>query len=239
VDKVAYFTDCYVNYNDHELGFAVIKTLRHNNIDVILPKQLPAPVPAIMYGTIKTARADLAYSVKHLAEAVRKGYKIVCSEPSAAMCLKHELRFFLKGDDAKLVSANTYELMSYLSDLHKQNKLKSTAAKVTEQFAYHMPCHLCALGAEGVSIKLLDTLCGAVITDIDAGCCGLSGTFGMQTKNRDLSNQIGSQMAAALGATSAKYAMTECSACKMQIEHLSDKVVKHPIKILAAAYGLT
>ena len=101
-----------------------------------------------------------------------------------------------------------------------------------------MPCHLCALGAEGASIKLLDKLCGAAVTDINAGCCGLAGTFGMQAKNRDLSNQIGSQMAAALGAAKAKYAMTECSACKMQIEHLTDKIVKHPIKVLAEAYGL-
>ena len=82
IDKVAYFTDCYVNYNDHDLGFAVIKTLRHNNIDVIIPKQLPAPVPAMVYGNIKTARADLAYSVKHLAEAVRKAIR--SSAPSRA-----------------------------------------------------------------------------------------------------------------------------------------------------------
>jgi anaerobic glycerol-3-phosphate dehydrogenase C subunit len=243
VDKVAYFTDCYVNYNDHELGFAVLKTLRHNDIDVILPKQLPAPVPAMMYGTIKTARADLAYSIKHLAEAVRKGYKIVCSEPSAAMCLRHELRFFLKGDDAKLVSENTYELMSYLNDLYDQGKLKPTEQSKIQnpkskiKFAYHTPCHLCALGAEGVSIKLLSKLCGATITDINAGCCGLSGTFGMQAKNRDLSNQIGSQMAAALNEIQTSCAMTECSACKIQIEHLTDKTVKHPIEVLAQAYG--
>lgn len=245
VDKVAYFTDCYVNYNDHELGFAVLKTLRHNDIDVIIPKQLPAPVPAMMYGNIKTARADLAYSVKYLADAVRQGYKIICSEPSAAMCLKHELRFFLKGDDAKLVSQNTYELMSYLYDLYDQGKLKPVAAEFKIQnpkskieFAYHMPCHLCALGAEGVSIKLLDKLCGAAVTDINAGCCGLSGTFGMQAKNRELSNRIGSQMAAALNASKANCAMTECSACKMQIEHLTDKTVQHPIKVVAQAYGL-
>ena len=56
-----------------------------------------------------------------------------------------------------------------------------------------MPCHLCALGAEGVSIKLLDKLCGTAVTDINAGCCGLAGTFGMQAKNRDLSNQIASR----------------------------------------------
>ena len=101
-----------------------------------------------------------------------------------------------------------------------------------------MPCHLCALGAEGVSIKLLNTLCGMSVTDINAGCCGLSGTFGMQAKNRELSAKIGSNMADAFNKTKTKYAMTECSACKMQIEHLTGKIVRHPIKALAAAYGL-
>ncbi|MHC4520242.1 MAG: FAD-linked oxidase C-terminal domain-containing protein, partial [Planctomycetota bacterium] len=51
-DKVAYFLDSYANYNDHELGFAVLEVLRHNNIDVILPKQRPAPLPAIVYGDV-------------------------------------------------------------------------------------------------------------------------------------------------------------------------------------------
>jgi len=88
IDKVAYFVDTYANYNDHELGFAVLNVLRCNNIEVILPKQRPAPLPAIVYGDAATARRDLLYSVKHLAEAVRNGYKIVCSEPSAALCLK-------------------------------------------------------------------------------------------------------------------------------------------------------
>ena len=45
-------------------------------------------------------------------------------------------------------------------------------------------------------------------------------------------------MVTAIGAATANYVMTECSACKMQIEHLTDKIVKHPIKVLAHAYGL-
>ncbi|GAH62969.1 unnamed protein product, partial [marine sediment metagenome] len=91
IDKVAYFVDTYANYNDHELGFAVLDVLRTNGIEVILPKQLPAPLPAIVYGDVKTARRDLSYNVKYLAKAVRDGYKIICSEPSAALCLKSEL----------------------------------------------------------------------------------------------------------------------------------------------------
>ena len=233
-DKVAYFVDTYANYNDHELGFAVLEVLRHNNIDVILPNQLPAPLPAIVYGDVSRAKKDLTYTVRHLAKAVRDGYKIVCSEPSAALCLSQELRHFVAGEDAKLVSENTHELMDYLLDLHQQGKLKAPAKPMQEEFIYHLPCHLCAIGNETASIRLLQELCGAKVTDIKAGCCGIAGTFGMQKKNYDLSSRIATRLKETLEKSPAGKVLTECAACKMQIEHLSGRVVSHPIKILAA-----
>ncbi|MEE9369978.1 MAG: anaerobic glycerol-3-phosphate dehydrogenase subunit C [Sedimentisphaerales bacterium] len=236
IDKVAYFVDAYVNYNDHELGFAVIEVLRCNDIEVILPKQRPAPVPAICYGDIRTARRDLSYSVKHLAKAIRDGYKIVCSEPSAALCLKQELRHFVASEDAKLVSEKTYELMSYLLDLFKEGKLKPHTNSISRKFVYHMPCHLLAIGGEGASIELLDKLSGIEAADLKAGCCGLAGTFGMQKKNYELSSQIAAKLKEVLGKAPTKYVLTECAACKMQIEHISDSTVLHPVKLLVQAY---
>ena len=232
-DKVAYFVDTYANYNDHELGFAVLDVLRANNIEVVLPRQLPAPLPAIVYGDVTQARKDLSYNVKYLVQTVRQGCKIVCSEPSAALCLMQELRHFVPGEDARLVSDNTYELMNYLFNLHTQNKLKPPARPITEEYVYHLPCHLSAVGDEKASIKLLQGLCGVKVTDLKAGCCGLSGTFGMQKKNYELSSQIAASLKEALEKSPIKNVLTECAACKMQIEHLSDCVVSHPIKILA------
>jgi len=251
IDKVAYFVDTYANYNDHQLGFAVLEVLIHNGVEVILPKQRPAPLPAICYGDVKTAHRDLAFNVKHLAKAVRDGYKVVCSEPSAALCLQQELRHFVAGRDAELISQSTFELMSYLLNLYKEGKLKPIGQSEKDRlprryaphndnvagFAYHSPCHLCAIGSVGASIELLRELCGISVVDLEAGCCGLAGTFGMQKKNYDLSSQIGSGLADALDSSSTKYVLTECSACKMQIEHLSDKIVRHPIKILAESCG--
>jgi len=238
IDKVAYFVDTYANYNDHELGFAVLDVLRKNGIEVILPKQLPAPLPAIVYGDVKTARKDLAYNVKHLAKAVREGYKIICSEPSAALCLKQELRHFVAGPDAELVSENTYELMNYLCDLLVKNKLKTPTKSITEEFVYHLPCHLCAVGDETASIRLLQEHCGVKVVDLKAGCCGLAGTFGMQKKNYELSSQISASLKEALEKSQTKNVLTECAACKMQIEHISDCFVRHPVKILAQSYGV-
>jgi FAD/FMN-containing dehydrogenase/Fe-S oxidoreductase len=236
VDKAAYFVDTYANYNDHELGFAVLDVLRHNNIEVILPKQLPAPLPTMVYGDIDKARKDLAYNVEHLAQAVRDGYKIICSEPSAALVFKQELRHFVTGENAKLVSDNTYELMNYLYDMHAQNRMKSPTKPIIDEYAYHMPCHLYALGDGTASIKLLRGLCGVNVTDLKAGCCGLAGTFGMQKKNYNLSTQIAASLKAALEKSPTKDVLTECAACGMQIGHISDKRVIHPVKVIARAY---
>jgi Fe-S oxidoreductase len=238
VDKVAYFIDTYANYNDHELGFAVMDVLRHNGVEVILPGQRPAPLPAIVYGDVKTARRDLSYSVKRLAKAVRDGYKIVCSEPSAALCLREELRHYVAGEDAAMVSQNTWELMNYLTHLRGQGKLKPPQQPVRGKFAYHLPCHLCAVGDDTVTLRLLQEHFKIDVADLHAGCCGLSGTFGMQAKNYDLASQISESLRDALKAAPAQDILTECAACKMQIEHIAPAAVTHPIKLIARSYGL-
>jgi FAD/FMN-containing dehydrogenase/Fe-S oxidoreductase len=252
IDRVAYFVDSYANFNDHELGFAVLKTLRHNGIDVIVPDQRPAPLPAFVYGDIKTARKEMQYSLRSLVWAVKEGRKILCSEPSAALFLREELRLLDSSDDARLVSENTYELMSYLENLRGQGRLKPIPDRLTvgaaggqdwtallhSEYAYHAPCHLCAMRAQGSSVSLLAELAGVKLTDVRSGCCGLAGTFGMQRKNRQLSAEIGKDMARAIGGNPSPVVLTECATCKMQIEHLTGKMVAHPVKILAILYGV-
>jgi len=236
VDRVCYFVDTYANSNDHDLGFAVLKVLRANDIDVVLPKQRPAPLPAICYGDTQRARKDLEFNVQHLAPWVSKGYKVACSEPSAALALKEDMRHFVTSPEAQAVSVATVELMNYLYSLYQQGQLKRCDS-VSESFAYHSPCHLTSVG-DKASLPLLAALCDMTITDLDAGCCGLSGTFGMQKKNKDLSHAIGSRLKSALDASPTIAILTECAACKMQIEHLSkERIVLHPIKILARAYA--
>ncbi len=238
VDRVAYFIDTYANYNDHELGFAVMDVLRHNGVEVCLPEQRPAPLPAIVYGNVRVARRDLSYNVKHLAEAVRRGCMVVCSEPSAALCLKEELRHYVAGDDAALVSQNTFELMNYLQALREQGKLKAPKQSVQGRFVYHLPCHLCAVGDETVTLRLLAEHFQIDVTDLQAGCCGLSGTFGMQQKNYELATQISESLRNALQAAPTQSALTECAACKMQIEHIAPATATHPVKLIARSYEL-
>jgi len=60
----------------------------------------------------------------------------------------------------------------------------------------------------------------------------------MQKKNYELSSQIAESLKSALENFPTQNVLTECAACKMQIEHISDKVAIHPLKILAESYAL-
>ncbi|MDD5134079.1 MAG: anaerobic glycerol-3-phosphate dehydrogenase subunit C [Phycisphaerae bacterium] len=238
VDKIAYFMDTFVNYNDHELGFAAIKFLRANNIEVIVPAQRPAPLPAVVYGDIKTSRKDLQYNVENLAKAVKRGYKIICSEPSAALCLKEDLRFFVDSPDARLVSENIFEFFDYLKNLMRTTEIAAAGDLTMTTFIHHKPCHLFAMERQPASMEVLKKLAGIEAGELDGGCCGIAGTFGMQKKNYDLSMKIGRRLAEKIKESNADVILTECSTCKMQIEHLTGREVEHPIKTLAKIYGL-
>jgi Fe-S oxidoreductase len=191
-----------------------------------------------VYGDVRTAKRDLSYSIKYLARAVRDGYKIICSEPSAALCLKRELCHYVDNADASIVSANTYELMEYLLGLLRKGNLNKPKEEITQEYVYHTPCHMFALGTYGASIETLQNLCNMKVSDLKAGCCGLAGTFGMQKKNYELSQAIAQSLKEAIDKTTAQRVLTECAACGMQIEHISGKCAIHPIKILADSYGL-
>ena len=78
---------------------------------------------------------------------------------------------------------------------------------------------------------------GVTVERIDRGCCGIAGTYGFQKAKYELSLAIGEPMLDAFRQSGADAGLTECSTCRMQIEHAAGKNTIHPAKLLAAAYG--
>ncbi len=229
-DKAVYFVDSFARYNDHSLGLSVLKVLRSFNVDVVLPPQRPAPMPAFVYGNIDKARRDMEYNIGQLLPWVQKGYKILCSEPSAAMFLRDELSLLFKSEQAEQISAAAVELMDYLNQPGKQFQLIKPLDY--KKIYYHAPCHLRSFNGAKDTLELFGRL-GAQVSDIAGGCCGLAGTAGMQKKNRTLCDAVGQELKAKIDLLNPDIIVTECAACKMQIEHLTGCTVIHPIKLLA------
>lgn len=236
--KVAYFVDLYATYNDHELGRAVVDVLRHNGVDVIIPPQHEAGMPSLSYGDIPYVRKTIEFNVRHLADAVRQGYTIVASEPTAALCLKEEYLDVVDSDDARLVAENTMDFTEYLGHMLRDGTLKEPTHKVPMTLAYHEPCHYAAMKIEDGTLALLRRIEGIEIEELPNSCCGIAGTFGFQKKNYDLSMKAGEPMLGPFRESDAQFGLTECGTCKMQMEQGGGKETLHPAKILAQSYGL-
>ncbi|ADB17012.1 D-lactate dehydrogenase (cytochrome) [Pirellula staleyi DSM 6068] len=237
--KVLYFVDVYANYYDVKLAESFVSVLEHNGIAVYVPaEQLQSGMAKISLGDVERARPLVAQNVAMLADAVRQGYTIVATEPSAALCLTHEYPTLLDDDDAKLVAANTKEACQYLWEMHATGRLELDFKPLNITVGHHVPCHQRALSDKSFSRLLLGLLKGVTVKPIERGCSGMAGTFGLRRDNYRTSLRAGFGLIAALRDPSIEVGVTECSSCKMQMEQGTTKPTIHPIKLLALAYGL-
>ena len=55
----------------------------------------------------------------------------------------------------------------------------------------HAHCHQRAMGLAPAARALLSRIPGATVTDLDAGCCGMAGSFGYTREQYDVSHAIG------------------------------------------------
>jgi FAD/FMN-containing dehydrogenase/Fe-S oxidoreductase len=239
-EKVAYFVDTYANYFDPVLGEALVAVLRHNDVAVYIRQdQLQAGMPLIAAGALDEARDVAARNVAMLAEAVRQGFTIVATEPSAVLALTHEYPILLDNDeDAITVARHTQEACHYLWQLHQRGRLKLDFKTQRFSVGYHVPCHLRALGVGAPAESLLRLVPGVRVSRLEKGCSGMAGLWGVKRQNYRASLKIGLELISTVRDGPFQIGMTECSTCKMQMEHGTTKPTIHPIKLIALAYGL-
>ncbi|MEX0978085.1 MAG: anaerobic glycerol-3-phosphate dehydrogenase subunit C, partial [Pirellulales bacterium] len=239
VAKVLYFVDTYANYHDPQLGEALVAVLEHNAVAVYVhPGQQSSGMPMISLGALTNARKIAAHNVALLAEAVRQGFHIVATEPSAALAIKHEYLALLDDDDARLVAENTSEACTYLWHLHQAGKLQLDLRPINAVLGYHMPCHIKALQTGAAGEHLLRLIPSLSVERTENTCSGMAGTFGLKRENYRASLRAGRALIGSLRARRLQAGTTECSACKIQMEQGAGKPTIHPVKLLALAYGL-
>jgi Fe-S oxidoreductase len=193
---------------------------------------------SIACGAAEHARQLAAHNVALLAESVRQGYHIVATEPAAALCLIHEYPQLLDDDDARLVAAHSSEACTYLWNLHTRGQLQLDLRPLNVVLGYHQPCHLRALRVGSPGEELLGLIPGLQLRRVETGCSGMAGTFGLLHQNYRHSLRAGWKLISRLRDPALQAGVTECGACKTQMEQGTAKPTLHPIKLLALCYGL-
>ncbi len=238
--SVAYFVDVFANYNDPLIAEAVVKVLHYNGFDVYVPKdQVGCGMAPLAQGDVESARESIQENLRILAAWTRENEgPIVCSEPTAALMLRHDMLDLIDDADAKMVAERTVELTSFLWDLHERGQLRTDFQPLELSLGHHVPCHLKALGQAPAGPALLALIPRLRVHTIDVSCSGMAGTFGLKAENYEVSRQAGRPMLEEFGRPRVLFGSTECSPCRLQMEDGGRKRTLHPVQYLALAYGL-
>jgi Fe-S oxidoreductase len=241
--QVVYFPGCFVTYNDAMTGEAVVKVLEHNGYDVIIPSFHCCGVPLQANGHFREGRENIRKNLALMNPYLQADVPIITSCTSCGLALKEEYpKWEFKAAGAERIGRQCSDLFEFLWELHERGELREEFLAVSVSLGYHAPCHLKAQGIGTPSIRLLRLIPGVSVTDLDAGCCGLSGSYGFKQEKYELAMQIGGSLFSRVqrGVTEGEFeAMTtECGGCQVQIEHGSGVKTKHPVWVLLQAYGL-
>ena len=234
--RVALFATCSVEFNDPATGKAAVAVLERNGVDVSLPAQRCCGMPYLDGGAVKEAKGLIADNVKSLAEAVRQGREIVVPGPTCSYMLKQEYPWLDGSEDANLVGGHTRDLFEYLAGLHAAGQLDTRFPNPPRKIAYQLPCHL---KAQNMGTKSADVLrlTGAEVETIEK-CSAVDGTWGMKKEYFQLSMKLAEPLFKGVRETGADCVATDCPLAALQIKQGTGLEARHPIQVLADAYGI-
>ncbi len=237
--RVLYFLDTVANAFDPMVAESTVAVLRHCGISVYVPtRQRGSGMAYLSVGDIEGARELAKHNIRILGNAVRDGYTIVCSEPTAALMLRDDYLRLTDDLDAELVSANTMDLGQYLLGLRDRGLLPTPRMAINARVGYHLPCHLRALEIGMPGFELLRSIPDLSLEHIDRGCSGMAGVFGLSKTNFRTSLRMGKGLRSRLRGSDLDLGASECSACRMQMAQGISKQSLHPITLLAAGFAL-
>jgi FAD/FMN-containing dehydrogenase/Fe-S oxidoreductase len=237
---VAFFYDLYANYNDPALAQTMDNLLRAHGVTVHYPDQKGCAVPEMLYGYHDRAAQTAAFNVAAALPYIQAGDYLVSGEPTASFAFKVHYPDYVPTAECALMANATRDLGEFLAGHRADHPDLAPAptAGLKLKVAYHQPCHLKTQEIGMPFFDLLKEIPDLELVNLDAGCCGMAGTFGMKAGTFDLSMETGRPLFERVAEVAPDLIASECSTCRMQLEQATGRPTTHPAQLLAGALGL-
>lgn len=235
---VLLWPDTWNNYYHPQTLVAAEKVLTETGFVVDAPTQhICCGRPLYDFGFLDHARSYLSRVLDRMASRVNAGMPFIFLEPSCASVFKDELlEFFPKDDRAQRLSKQVWLLADWLAE----NAPDWVPWRVEgAHIMVHGHCHHKAVfGGPANEIALLRKA-GANVEAIKAGCCGMAGPFGFETKKFETSKAIANDglMPAVESAGPMTIVLADGFSCREQIQQLGHKQALHFAELLARSCG--
>ncbi|WP_046471302.1 FAD-binding and (Fe-S)-binding domain-containing protein [Allosalinactinospora lopnorensis] len=239
-DEVVFLADSFTSFTEPHIGKAAIELLEHAGWRVRMEPDLCCGRAQISKGLLDDAKKNADRLVERLAGDAERGVAVVGCEPSCVATLRDEHPQLLRDERAAVVGDRARLVEDLLADALDDGRLRVREGAETDESAaellFHGHCHQKAVTGTETSMRLLRHLPGVEVRELDAGCCGMAGSFGFEAEHYDLSMTIGGQrlFPAITSAPDAAVCATGVS-CRQQIAHGTGRRARHPVELLHEA----
>jgi Fe-S oxidoreductase len=185
--KVAYYTGCFANYYQPEVGRALVGVMERNGFEVRVPDQVCCGMPMMAGKNASSALRNARHNIESLAVMAAEGYDIVTTCPSCSLMIKREYVNLYDSPEARLVSEHVYSVEEFLMLLNRQGEMDTDLQTVSASLLYHVPCHLKVQAGAADCLEMLKLIPGVSVDKINTACCGMAGYHGYKKAHAGLS----------------------------------------------------
>jgi FAD/FMN-containing dehydrogenase/Fe-S oxidoreductase len=225
------FNDTFLNHYHPEIGVAAVQVLERSGFGVNVVKPGCCGRPLISQGLLAEARGNAATLVEALYPAASRGEKILFLEPSCLSAAKEDVPSLLRGEQqarARVVASACVLFEEFAAQLDLP--LRKGPSKIL----VHGHCHQKSMGLLPATMKLLARVPGATVTDLDAGCCGMAGSFGYSRDHYNVSVAIANRklLPAVREMQPGDVLVAPGTSCRQQVKDLGGKIALHPAQLV-------
>jgi len=225
------FNDTFTNHYDPEIGVAALEVLERGGCWVSVVRPGCCGRPLISQGLLEQATKNAATVVEGLFPIAKRGEKIAFLEPSCLSSVKEDLPSLLRG--AQQERARTVADACVLFE-EAAAELDLPLRAGPKKILLHGHCHQKSMGLLQASVKLLSKIPSAVVTDLDAGCCGMAGSFGYAKEHYQVSEAIANRklLPAVKAMQAGEVLVAPGTSCRHQVADLGGAKAVHPAVLI-------
>ena len=231
--SVVLFPGCYTDLYDPESGLDMVAVLNRAGYRVIVPENFSCcGLPLVANGFWEDARDNASKNLLELKKWKEQNVSVLTGCPSCALMFMQDYHEYFPELVPRSLSPALADACEFIGEAIHRGELKLPHNGKAQHILYHAPCHL---RAQGTGLPGLDLLChipGLQADNADAGCCGISGSYGFKEDKYALSMRIGEPLFKVIREHEGEICATECGTCRVQIHHGAGKMALHPVTLL-------
>ncbi|MEU9750395.1 FAD-binding and (Fe-S)-binding domain-containing protein [Streptomyces niveus] len=234
---VTYLADSFTTFTEPNIGRAAVQLLELSGWDVRLESGVCCGRSSLSKGLVDDAKNKARHLADTLSKATEAGSPVVGCEPSCLMTLRDEHLSLLPDDPAvKDIAGRVRQVEELLVEAIDDGRLRPREDSwlAGRTLVYHGHCHQKAEVGTAATVALLNRIPGVSVVELDAGCCGMAGSFGFESEHYDVSMTVGEdRLFPAITAEPAETVVVATGvSCRQQIFHGTARDAWHPVQLL-------